>query len=276
MGSPEPPFDLAARVLAVRGRGRVHDQDQAHGGEPYRPYDPGVAPENVARLAALTDEIVGCRACPRLVEWREAVARDKRAAFRDEAYWGRPVPGFGDPQASVLVAGLAPAAHGGNRTGRVFTGDRSGDWLFGAMYRAGLANQPQSVAVDDGLELRDAYVAAAVRCAPPANKPTTDERDRCLPYLTRELALLEQVKVIVVLGAFAYDAVGRVLTAAGTPLPTPRPKFGHGVEVPTAGVTVLCSYHPSQQNTFTGRLTEPMLDAIFLRARELAGLLSSS
>ena len=246
----------------------------AHGGEPYRPYDPGVALENAVPLRALTQEIVDCRACPRLVDWREAVARDKRAAFRDERYWGRPVPGFGDPAASVLVAGLAPAAHGGNRTGRVFTGDRSGDWLFGAMYRAGLANQPTSVGVDDGLELRDAYVAAAVRCAPPANKPTPGERDRCLPFLDRELALLDRVQVIVVLGGFAYDAIARVLAAAGTPLPSPRPKFGHGVEVTTAGPVVLCSYHPSQQNTFTGRLTEPMLAAIFERARELGGLLS--
>jgi uracil-DNA glycosylase len=286
-------LDGAARVLAVRRRGGVHDENETkrrrgritgtpprsrrrvwHGGEPYRPYDPGVARQNVAQLRALTEEIVGCRACPRLVEWREAVARDKRAAFRDESYWGRPVPGFGDPAAAVLVAGLAPAAHGGNRTGRVFTGDRSGDWLFGAMYRAGLANQPTSIAADDGLELHDAYVVAAVRCAPPANKPTTDERDRCLPYLTRELAQLERVRVIVVLGGFAYDAIARVLAGAGTPLPKPRPKFGHGVEVATAGPTVLCSYHPSQQNTFTGRLTEPMLDTIFRRARDLAGLLS--
>ena len=233
-----------------------------------------MAPDTATKLDALTREVVECRACPRLVEWREAVARDKRAAFRDEQYWGRPVPGFGDPEASVLVAGLAPAAHGGNRTGRVFTGDRSGDWLFGAMHHAGLANQATSTALDDGLELRGAYVAAAVRCAPPANKPTIDERDRCLPYLTRELALLDEVRVIVVLGAFAYDAVGRVLAATGAPLPVPRPKFGHGVEVETARATVLCSYHPSQQNTFTGKLTEPMLDAIFERARELAGVSS--
>ena len=233
-----------------------------------------MAPDTATKLDALTREIVECRACPRLVEWREAVARDKRAAFRDERYWGRPVPGFGDPEAAVLIAGLAPAAHGGNRTGRVFTGDRSGDWLFGAMHRAGLANQATSTTRDDGLELRGAYVAAAVRCAPPANKPTTAERDRCLPYLTRELALLDEVRVIVVLGAFAYDAVGRVLAATGAPLPVPRPKFGHGVEVETARATVLCSYHPSQQNTFTGKLTEPMLDAIFERARELAGVSS--
>ena len=166
--------------------------------------------------------------------WREQIAREKRAAFRDEEYWGRPVPGFGDPAARVLVLGLAPAAHGGNRTGRVFTGDRSGDWLFAAMHRAGFANQPESVALDDGLRLTDAYVAAAVRCAPPDNKPTREERDTCLPYFARELALLERVRVIVTLGAFAYEALWGVLRADGVELPRPRPKFAHGVEVPTA------------------------------------------
>jgi uracil-DNA glycosylase family 4 len=224
---------------------------------------------DVIALHALTAEIIDCRACPRLVEWRESIAREKRAAFRDQDYWGLPVPGFGDPHASVLVVGLAPAAHGANRTGRVFTGDRSGDWLFAALHRAGFANQATSVDADDGLELRDAYVAAAVRCAPPANQPTVAERDRCLPYLVRELELLARVRVIVVLGGFAYDAVARVLAGSGSPLPVPRPRFGHGVEVPTARVTVLCCYHPSQQNTFTGRLTEPMLDAVFHRAAEL-------
>jgi len=203
------------------------------------------------------------------------VAREKRASFRSDTYWGRPVTGFGDPQARVLVAGLAPAAHGANRTGRVFTGDRSGDWLFAAMFRAGFANQPTSTAVGDGLELRDAYVAAAVRCAPPANKPTPVERDRCLPYLRRELDALAGVRVIVVLGGFAYAAMARVLAASGSPLPTPRPKFGHGVEVATARGVVLGCYHPSQQNTFTGRLTEPMLDDVFLRARALAGAVPS-
>jgi uracil-DNA glycosylase family 4 len=198
------------------------------------------------------------------------VATEKRASYRDEAYWGRPVPGFGDPDARVLVAGLAPAAHGGNRTGRVFTGDRSGDWLFGALYRAGFANQPTSSASDDGLELHDAYVLAAVRCAPPSNQPTPAERDRCLPFFQRELALLGGVRVIVVLGGFAYAAVARVLAAADSPLPSPRPKFGHGVEVATARATVLGCYHPSQQNTFTGRLTESMLDDVFDRARQLA------
>jgi len=228
-----------------------------------------------AALRALDREIVDCRACPRLVDWRERVALEKRASFRDDEYWGRPVPGFGDPQARVLVAGLAPAAHGANRTGRVFTGDRSGDFLYASMFRTGFANQPTSVSADDGLELRDAYISAAVRCAPPANKPTPAERDRCLPYLGRELALLGGLRVIVVLGGFAYEALGRVLAAAGTPLPSPRPRFGHAVEVPTARTIVLGCYHPSQQNTFTGKLTEPMIDSVFLRARELAGAVPS-
>ncbi len=221
-------------------------------------------------LRALDDEIVTCRACPRLVDWREQVAAEKRASFRDDTYWGRPVPGFGDARARVLVAGLAPAAHGANRTGRVFTGDRSGDFLYASLFRTGFANQPTSVSADDGLELHDLYVTAAVRCAPPANKPTPEERDTCLPYLVRELDLLRQVRVIVVLGAFAYDAVAKVLAAAGSPLPIPRPKFTHGVEVPTARALVLGCFHPSQQNTFTGKLTEPMIDDVFLRARDRA------
>ncbi len=212
-------------------------------------------------LAALTEEIVACRACPRLVAWREQVGQEKRAAFAHEEYWARPVPGFGDPDASVLVVGLAPAAHGGNRTGRVFTGDRSGDWLFRAMWRAGLANQPESVSRHDGLRLIGAYIAAVVRCAPPANKPTVEERDRCRPYLERELALLPGVRVIVVLGAFAYENVAALLGVR------PRPPFGHGIELPAPqGRTILCSFHPSQQNTFTGKLTEVMLDGIFTRA----------
>ena len=223
-------------------------------------------------LERLTAEIVACRACPRLVAWREEVARTKRAAFRDETYWARPVPGFGDPRASILLLGLAPAAHGGNRTGRIFTGDRSGDWLFGALYRAGLANQPESRRVGDGLRLRGAYITAAVRCAPPDNAPTTEERDRCLPYLARELALLARIRVAVVLGGFAYAALWRVLGDAGVSLPRPRPRFAHGLEVPTSRLTIVGSYHPSQQNTFTGRLTEPMLDAVLDRARQLAGL----
>jgi len=208
--------------------------------------------------------VVACRRCPRLVAWREQVAREKRAAFRDWDYWGRPLPGFGDPLARVFVVGLAPAAHGGNRTGRIFTGDRSGDWLYAALYRAGFANQPTSVSRDDGLKLTGAYVAAAVRCAPPNNRPTTAERDNCLPFLVRELGLLQEVRVVVCLGGFAYDAV-----ALATGLKR-RPRFGHGVEAALPdGRTALCSYHPSQQNTFTGRLTAPMLDAIFARAREL-------
>jgi uracil-DNA glycosylase family 4 len=215
------------------------------------------------RLAA---EVSSCRRCPRLVEWRERVAREKRAAYLHEPYWGRPVPGWGDPAATLMVVGLAPAAHGGNRTGRIFTGDRSGDWLFAALWRAGYANQPTSVSADDGLELRGAYISAVVRCAPPANKPTPAERESCLPYLDRELALLSDVRVIVVLGQFAYQAV------AGRLGLRPRPRFAHGSEVPlTDGRTLICSYHPSQQNTFTGTLTEAMLDAVFVRARQLGG-----
>jgi uracil-DNA glycosylase len=208
--------------------------------------------------------VVNCRKCPRLVAWRERVALEKRTAYRNEEYWARPVPGFGDPDASLLVIGLAPAAHGGNRTGRIFTGDRSGDWLFGALYRAGFANQPTSTHRDDGLQLTGAYITACVRCAPPANKPTPEERDNCLPYLERELRLLKHVRVLVCLGKFAYDGVARVLKLRK------RPPFGHGVEVKLAdGRTLLCSFHPSQQNTFTRKLTVDMFDAIFARSREL-------
>jgi uracil-DNA glycosylase len=221
-------------------------------------------------LPALEREITSCRLCPRLVAWREEVARVKRAAFADETYWGRPLPGFGDPEARVLVLGLAPAAHGGNRTGRIFTGDRSGDWLFAALYRAGYANQATSVRRDDGLTLRDAWICAAVRCAPPANKPTPAERDTCLPYAVRELELLGSARVIVCLGAFAWDAGLRILAAVGQERIRPRPRFGHGAEVAVGRFTLLGSFHPSQQNTFTGRLTEPMLDDIFARARELS------
>ncbi len=219
---------------------------------------------DAASLAALGAEIVACRACPRLVEWRERVAREKRAAFRDWDYWGRPVPGFGDPQARLVVVGLAPAAHGANRTGRVFTGDRSGDWLFRAMHRAGFANQPHAEHRDDGLELLDAYVAATVRCAPPDNRPTIEERDRCHPFFERELALLDRARVYLALGGWALSRL------AVTEDMRPRPRFGHGAEFALAGGrTLLCSYHPSQQNTFTGRLTEPMFDAVFARARAL-------
>ncbi|HVF14754.1 MAG TPA: uracil-DNA glycosylase [Acidimicrobiales bacterium] len=216
-------------------------------------------------LDEVTADVVSCRACPRLVEWREHVAVEKRASFRAETYWGRPVPGFGDTVASLLVVGLAPAAHGGNRTGRVFTGDRSGDWVFRALCKAGFANQPTSVHLDDGLELSGAYVAAVVRCAPPANKPSPEERDRCLGYLRRELDLLGRVRVVVVLGQFAFDGVSRLYGLR------PRPRFGHGLEhVLPDGRVLLCSYHPSQQNTFTGVLTEAAFDAVFTRAREIA------
>ena len=222
-----------------------------------------------ADLTALEAEIIVCRRCPRLVAWREEVARSKRAAFAGEEYWGRPVPGFGDPAARVVVLGLAPAAHGGNRTGRVFTGDRSGDWLFAALYRAGFANQPTSRRRDDGLTLRDCFISAAVRCAPPANKPTPAERDTCLPYAIRELELLDRLRVIVGLGAFAWDAALRVLTGLGVSVPRPRPRFGHGAEVTLGRVVLLGCFHPSQQNTFTGRLTEAMIDSVLVRAREL-------
>jgi uracil-DNA glycosylase len=225
-----------------------------------------------ASLAALDAEVVACRRCPRLVDWRERVAAEKRAAFAAETYWGRPITGFGDPAARILVLGLAPAAHGGNRTGRVFTGDRSGDWLFAAMWRCGLANQPVSRSREDGLELRGAYVTAAVRCAPPANKPLPAERDNCFPYLLRELELLRDLRAIVCLGGFAWEAALRARAALGEPTPRPKPRFGHGAELPAARWPLLGCYHPSQQNTFTGRLTEPMIDAVFVRARELAGL----
>jgi uracil-DNA glycosylase len=209
--------------------------------------------------------VVDCRACPRLVTWREEVAATKRAAYADETYWGRPVPGFGDPAARVVVVGLAPAAHGANRTGRMFTGDRSGDWLFAALHRTGFANQPTSVSADDGLELTDVWVTAPVKCAPPQNRPTVLERDTCAPYLTTELDLLPW-RVVVALGGFGFTAALRFTGWEGS-----KPRFGHGVEVPLpAGRSLLGSYHVSQQNTFTGRLTEDMLDAVFLRARELA------
>ncbi len=221
---------------------------------------------SVDSLVRLQSDVGDCRRCPRLVEWRETVAREKRASYRDDTYWGRGVPGFGDPAARILVLGLAPAAHGANRTGRVFTGDRSGDWLFRSMHHAGLASQPTSTRADDGLTLHDAWVTAAVKCAPPANKPLPEERAACRPFLQRELALLERVRVVVCLGAFAYEAA---CVEFGV---RPRPRFGHLVEVPAPnGLTLLCSFHPSQQNTFTGRLTEPMLDAVFERAVALAG-----
>jgi uracil-DNA glycosylase family 4 len=228
------------------------------------------ARELPAALAALEEEVVTCRACPRLVAWREEVARVKRAAFATEEYWGRPIPGWGDPAARLIVLGLAPAAHGGNRTGRIFTGDRSGDFLFAGLHRAGFANQPTSVARGDGLRLDDAWMMAAVRCAPPANKPTPAERDRCLPYAARELALLERARVILCLGAFAWDAALRLVAGAGAHVARPRPRFGHGAEAATGPWTLLGCFHPSQQNTFTGKLTPAMLDDVLVRARELA------
>ena len=227
-----------------------------------------MAPDSLERVAA---DVVVCRACPRLVDWRERVAREKRAAFSDQEYWGRPVPGWGDPTARVLVVGLAPAAHGGNRTGRIFTGDRSGDWLFASLHRCGFANQPTSAHRGDGLALRDLYVAAAVRCAPPGNKPLPEERDRCLPYLAREVRLLPRLRVVVALGSFAWDATLRVSALLGAPA-RPRPRFGHGAEHDLGRAVLLGCYHPSQQNTFTGKLTEDMLDAVFARSRVLAGL----
>ena len=215
-------------------------------------------------FAALRDDIVACRRCPRLVEWRERVAREKRAAFRDWEYWGKPIPGFGDQRARLVIVGLAPAAHGANRTGRVFTGDRSGDWLFRAMHRAGFANRPTAEHRDDGLALLDAYVLATVRCPPPKNRPTTEERDNCRSYFVRELALLDRARVYIALGGWALSQLATLEDLR------PRPKFGHGVELPlSAGRTLLCSYHPSQQNTFTGRLSEEMLDSVFARARAL-------
>ena len=226
----------------------------------------------VAGLRRLEAEVVACRRCPRLVAWREQVARERRAAYADWEYWGRPVPGFGDPDARVVVLGLAPAAHGGNRTGRVFTGDRSADWLYGALHRAGLANQPTSVHRDDGLRLLGCWVTAAVRCAPPQNRPTPAERDACLPYALGELELLTATRVVVALGGFAWDAALRLRSARGEPPPRPRPRFGHGHELPGKAWTLLGCFHPSQQNTFTGRLTAGMLDDVFVRARELAGL----
>jgi uracil-DNA glycosylase family 4 len=222
-------------------------------------------------LIGLTADVVACRRCPRLVAWREESAAHPPARFAGQAYWARPVPGWGDPSARVLVVGLAPAANGGNRTGRIFTGDRSGDFLFASLYRTGFANQPGSTDRDDGLAVRDLYVAAVVRCAPPDNKPLPGERDACLRYLIRELALLTKVRVVVALGSYAWDGTLRALAAPGAPS-TPKPAFGHFAEARIGRLALLGSYHPSQQNTFTGRLTAIMLDEAMLRARELAGL----
>jgi uracil-DNA glycosylase family 4 len=226
-------------------------------------------------LASLEAKIIECRRCPRLVEWRERVAVEKRAAFADETYWGRPIPGFGVEEPRVLIVGLAPAAHGGNRTGRLFTGDRSGDWLFASLFRVGLANQPTSTHADDGLALRDTRIASAVRCAPPQNKPTTLERDNCAPWLDVELRLVApSLETVVALGSIGWDAALRAFRGAGWEVPRPKPRFGHGAEAtigtPYGDLLLLGCYHPSQQNTFTGKLTEPMLDDVLGRA---AGIL---
>ena len=227
---------------------------------------------NASAFDKLQTSITECRRCPRLVKWREQVAREKRAAFRDHDYWGRPVQSFGDPNAHILVVGLAPAAHGANRTGRMFTGDRSGDWLYRALYKAGLANQPHSTSKDDGLELNDVLITAAVRCAPPANKPLPDERDACRSWIEQEFDLVNSVRVIVTLGNFAYLQILRILASRGHSIPRPRPRFSHGVELSIGSTTVLASYHPSQQNTFTGKLTEEMFDRIWARAKQLIRL----
>jgi uracil-DNA glycosylase family 4 len=229
-------------------------------------------------LNALAAEVTRCTRCPRLVEWRERSAEEAPRRYRGERYWARPLPGFGDPDAPIVIVGLAPAAHGGNRTGRIFTGDRSGDWLYAALHRAGLANQPTSVSADDGLRLRGAYVTAVNRCPPPQNRPTTEERDNCLPYLVRELRLLRSARVIVPLGSYAWTGTLLALRELGAEVPRPRPRFGHGAEARIETVddgrsrewTLVGCFHPSQQNTFTGKLTEPMLDAVFARAKDLA------
>jgi uracil-DNA glycosylase family 4 len=223
-----------------------------------------------AHLVDIEREVVGCRRCPRLVDWRERVAREKVARFRDDDYWGRPVPGFGDPDARILLLGLAPAAHGGNRTGRVFTGDASGDFLWPALHAAGLASRPTSIRAGDGLEAIDLWVTAPVKCAPPGNKPLPSERENCAAYLVREVAALERLRVIVALGAFAWGSALRTAAAGGAALPRPLPRFGHGAEASLGRWTLLGCYHVSQQNTFTGRLRRPMLDAVLARARELA------
>ena len=232
-----------------------------------RPAEPRCA-SGAASLRSINLEITNCRACPRLVKWCEQVGREKRAAYRDQTYWAKPVPGFGDLNARLIVVGLAPGAHGANRTGRLFTGDRSGDWLYRALHRAGFANQPTSVSRDDGLELRDAYISAIVRCAPPGNKPEPDERDRCVPFFHRELRALTNARVIVCLGGFAWKGVLQTLAELGHVI-APQPDFAHGSEAIVGPFHLIGSYHPSQQNTFTRRLTEPMFDAIFTRATKL-------
>lgn len=237
-----------------------------------RPEHRHTSPGQEGWVEEIGSRVAACRRCPRLVAWREDVAAKKRAAFAGQEYWGRPVPGFGDASARVVVVGLAPGAHGANRTGRMFTGDRSGDWLYRGLHRAGFANQPESVDRDDGLVLKGCFITAAVRCAPPDNKPNPSERDACSAFLEEEIRRLENARVMVALGKFAFDQLWRILKGLGEELPTPRPRFGHGLEVaPRPGLTLLASFHPSQQNTFTGRLTEEMFDRVWSRARELAG-----
>jgi uracil-DNA glycosylase len=275
------PGGTAGPAASRQGRseedgGSCEQQSAAHGAAAHdsvRCHDDARKPmskDNRRGLSALAEEVHSCRLCPRLVEWREAQAANPPRRYRGQEYWARPVSGFGDPEARVVIVGLAPAAHGANRTGRMFTGDRSGDWLYASLHRTGFANQPESQSRDDGLELRDAYVTATVRCAPPANKPTTEERDTCLPYLKRELRLLERARVIVALGAFGWDGFLRAARALGEEVPRPRPKFGHGAEATVGGRQLLGCYHPSQQNTFTGTLTVPMTDEVFARAKLLA------
>jgi len=222
-------------------------------------------------LERVTAEVVDCFKCPRLVAWREQVGREKRAAYQHDDYWARPIPGFGDPLAELLLVGLAPAAHGGNRTGRIFTGDRSGDWLYGALYRHGFANQAESVSRDDGLRVQDVYICAAARCAPPDNKPTPEELARCRPYMSEELGALTKLRVVIALGGIAWEAVLRAWMEEGHGIPRPRPKFGHGAVARVAPdlPVLLGSYHPSQQNTQTGRLTQAMFDSVFARAKQL-------
>jgi uracil-DNA glycosylase len=222
------------------------------------------------RLQQLNRTILACRKCPRLVRWRELVAKETPRRYRGQKYWARPLPGFGDPDARLLIVGLAPAAHGGNRTGRMFTGDRSGDWLYGALHAAGFANQPESLHRDDGLKLTDCYITAAVRCAPPANKPATMEFARCRSYLVQELKLFKKVRVVIALGKIAFDSFLAAHQENGGAVPKPRPRFGHGVSVVLPNsVTLICSYHPSQQNTFTGKLTQPMFQAVFEHATQV-------
>jgi uracil-DNA glycosylase len=229
-----------------------------------------VAPRPASSLPALSRRIVRCHRCPRLVAWRQRAAAEPPRRFAGQSYWARPLPGFGDPRARVIVVGLAPAAHGGNRTGRIFTGDRSGDWLYAALHRAGFANQARSEHRDDGLRLRDAYVTAVNRCPPPGNRPTPTERDNCLPYLVQELRLLDRAKVLLALGSFAWDGTLRALRQLDQVVPRPKPRFGHGAETVVGRYALIGCYHPSQQNTFTGRLTEEMLDELLARAREWA------